>query len=342
MSASDKFTLFMRRLGFAKLSDYGLVLTPDDRIQSVRPTVLTDGLGSRIVGWRDGDLAAAELQPWAPPQAVPPSPHVNISPPPPPRRSAQHQTVQPPPVLVAAPAPRVAREPIVEEDDWEWTIALARARAIDPPGAKPRAADPIAEDAWPKTEPLMELSDYQDDKSSIRDIAAVVRRAKMPRVVLPAKATRTTPSPVVAAAGTPRTTVIPVPALATVDARAGQLQPVVRAPHCRPLRGLPGGPIRPIRRSFRRAPRRRLAVASVARATGASDPAAEHHAAARLSAVVLISVCIACGGKSSPAEAPIKTQSKVDSKQAERGAKDTITEITRRSTGESRTVCFRC
>src|SRR4051794_10788904 len=56
----------MKRLGYAKLSRYGLVLTPEDRVLSMRPAVLDDGLGGRIVGWEDGDLAAMELTKWEP------------------------------------------------------------------------------------------------------------------------------------------------------------------------------------------------------------------------------------------------------------------------------------
>jgi hypothetical protein len=60
----------MRRLGFVKLDAYGLVLTPEDRILSIRATVLDDGLGQKIVGWQESDLAAMELERWAPPQAA--------------------------------------------------------------------------------------------------------------------------------------------------------------------------------------------------------------------------------------------------------------------------------
>jgi hypothetical protein len=61
----------MRRLGFVKLDAYGLVLTPEDRILSVRSTVLDDGLGQKIVGWQESDLAAMELERWAPPTQAP-------------------------------------------------------------------------------------------------------------------------------------------------------------------------------------------------------------------------------------------------------------------------------
>ena len=63
MGAIDNF---LKRRGYAKLDRYGLVLTPDDRVLSTRPAVLDDGLGSKIVGWVDGDLAAMELEKWGP------------------------------------------------------------------------------------------------------------------------------------------------------------------------------------------------------------------------------------------------------------------------------------
>ena len=61
MGAIDNF---LKRWGFAKLDRYGLVLTPDDRVISMRPAVLDDGLGGKIVGWLEGDLAAMELEHW--------------------------------------------------------------------------------------------------------------------------------------------------------------------------------------------------------------------------------------------------------------------------------------
>lgn len=119
----------MKRLGFVRLRDYGLVLTPEGRILSIRPAVLDDGLGGRIVGWKDEDLAAMELDRWselgramaskpaplpavATPVAVRPIAPLPQKPPPTPQKA-----------VVVAP------EPVVEEDDWEWTIAIARARA---------------------------------------------------------------------------------------------------------------------------------------------------------------------------------------------------------------------
>lgn len=63
---------FLRRWGFARLDRYGLVLTPDDRVMTTRPAILDDGLGGKIVGWLEGDLAAMELEHWGPPKAKKP------------------------------------------------------------------------------------------------------------------------------------------------------------------------------------------------------------------------------------------------------------------------------
>ncbi|HEY5946216.1 MAG TPA: hypothetical protein VIV40_12025 [Kofleriaceae bacterium] len=61
MGAIDNF---LKRWGFAKLDRYGLILTPEDRVISMRHAVLDDGLGGKIVGWLEGDLAAMELDQW--------------------------------------------------------------------------------------------------------------------------------------------------------------------------------------------------------------------------------------------------------------------------------------
>lgn len=157
----------MRRLGFVKLDAYGLVLTPEDRILSIRSTVLDDGLGQKIVGWQETDLAAMELERWASPQSAPRNvakPVVNqvalaptvpqpAMPPPIPRAkppttppaltqrplpgmttAPTHPVAQkrpPTPILETMPMGRVADPTEVGEDgdEWEWEIAVARARA---------------------------------------------------------------------------------------------------------------------------------------------------------------------------------------------------------------------
>ena len=88
----------------------------------------------------------------------------------------------------------VAGEPVVDEDDWEWTIARARARAED----SPEPAHP------PHAAALETLA-----------VASVTAAS------VTAKVTETTTSP---------STVIPVPALPTVrgTANATRLAPVVR------------------------------------------------------------------------------------------------------------------
>ena len=163
MGAIDNF---LRRFGFAKLDQYGLILTPDDRVISMRSTVLDDGLGGKIVGWREGDLAAMELEHWgakkpatAKPIAAPASLH-RLPPAPPAARIVAPAAPVAPPAPAAITAPAVARPlpgvapasvtahtpipapapvpaPVVAaaeepgEDEWEWEIAMARARAAE-------------------------------------------------------------------------------------------------------------------------------------------------------------------------------------------------------------------
>jgi hypothetical protein len=139
----------MKKLGLVKLDRYGLALTPEGRVMSMRPAVLDDGFGGRIVGWEDGDLAAAELEAW--PAAARPRPAA----PPPPVRTAPLAVAAPP--MVARPAaPVVAGER--EEDDWEWTIAIARARAAaedTEQALTPPPATPTARSASARTTPIV-------------------------------------------------------------------------------------------------------------------------------------------------------------------------------------------
>jgi hypothetical protein len=161
---------FLKRWGFAKLDRYGLVLTPDDRVMSTRPAILDDGLGGKIVGWNEGDLAAMELEKWAPPRRASTKPKKLIAapaslhklPPAPPQAArtiapaapiaapapapiaaapiaAPVIAPTPIPVRAPAPAPVVAESEEPGEDEWEWEIAMARARAT--------AADEIASPA---------------------------------------------------------------------------------------------------------------------------------------------------------------------------------------------------
>ncbi|CAN5894757.1 hypothetical protein BH11MYX3_BH11MYX3_22490 [soil metagenome] len=276
MPAIDRL---MKKLGYVKLSSYGLVLTPDGRVLSMRPAVLDDGLGSRIVGWQEDDLAAMELEKWEPARPAPKAavatrvatprhsqvtsiPVVYSTPPIPAiptrvlREASMPVTVAPVPSMIRpAPAPVsfVAVEPVVEEDDWEWTIAIARARAAadevdlaasQPPPEAPKLfaaktlPDPIQTDAWPKTEPLGAI-DYNDYTSPMAEVVRVVQMANKPRVVLPAKLTPPRAVPVVVAPvqarefprGKSPATVIPIPKLPSLNgARLTSVSPVVRAP----------------------------------------------------------------------------------------------------------------
>jgi hypothetical protein len=207
------FQHLLQRLGFVKLGRFGLALTPDGRILSTRPAVLDDGAGGRIVGWEDRDLAVAELPSWQPVQhpALRAPAQRFVAPPAAPRR-ARPAAIPPalPAALQARPVPArasaavmppvVAAEPAVDEDDWEWTIALARARAEDPP--EPVRPPPRA--AAPRTLPMASVT-------------------ATPRVA------RARPASVMPVATAP-STVIPVPVLPTVrgTANATRFAPVVR------------------------------------------------------------------------------------------------------------------
>jgi hypothetical protein len=235
----------LQRWGFVKLRTYGLELTSDDRILSTRPAVLNDGTGGRIVGWQDGDVSIWKLSRWPgtlrvgsevasgvielpPAAAMPAIPASSASTPAgaaPSRSSAR-----------VIPA-EVAGGPTVDEDDWEWTIALARARvAVEeaetarPPAMAPRPEPPLvppsdrptlrssatadlaASGDWRETDTAdtAEACAYEDYRVSSTPLPRIVAKVAFPRTATPS-------------------TVIPVPALPTVDAtRRLRLEPVVR------------------------------------------------------------------------------------------------------------------
>ena len=267
----------MQRLGFVKLADFGLILTPEGRVLSLRSVVLDDGFGGKVVGWKDGDLAAAELERWEPARPagkpavagrVAANP-VGHSPAAPVAIAREHVTpmavarpIPSPPAVpsigrapapVVAPPPAVAVAPVVEEDDWEWTIAIARARAAAddeqrqaaappaprrtgantvPPPVLTRRVDPIAEDAWPETEPLTSI-DYNDYTNPSAELPQAVRIAEVPRVA----AAQPLASRSVTPPGAPRT-VIPVPQLPTLaSSRGGSTLAPVAAPPRRIAKG---------------------------------------------------------------------------------------------------------
>ena len=231
----------LKRLGFVRLSRYGLVLTSEGRIMSLRPAILDDGLGGRIVGWPDGDLAAMELSKWEPARPASQTAvatRVAVAPPPIPL---------PKPVIAAAPL-EVAQPPQVDEDDWEWEIALARARVAAEEAEQaaasaraPRARldtvpPPVAQASPPKLvvkippieEKPVATIDYED-RTQVTVPTPVPKTTQV--VAIPPVATA---KPVVAippvAKARPATTpptIIPIPKLPSIKDRASQIQPVV-------------------------------------------------------------------------------------------------------------------
>lgn len=168
----------LARFGYVKLNRYGLVLTPEGRILSMRHAVLDDGFGGRIVGWMDTDLVAAQLNQWEAKKA-------QIM-----TQAALAPTV---PVMAARPMPApipVAPAAEAPEDDWEWTIAIARARA--------EAETPIARSSVPSlakaparpvpqviTGSVPSLAQQQAPMSTMRQAAPPPVPARRPNPTVP-------------------------------------------------------------------------------------------------------------------------------------------------------------
>ena len=245
----------LERLGFVKLDRYGLLLTPDGRIISTRPAVLDDGLGGRIVGWQDGDLAAMELQKWEPARPAPkPStasrvavalaPTLPVRPPVPVAAKIVAPAVHVPatvaaPVQVAATGPKlpgIAPAPVAAaeepgEDEWEWTVAMAKARAAaeetEAAAAAPKFVAPaqtpvVAAPKKPafvpvKTEPMVKVA--------------------VPAIPAPLPEPEEDWDALIAKASAPPRTIIPVPQLPRVTNTA-VVRPAV-VPVTPPLRRVP-------------------------------------------------------------------------------------------------------
>ena len=110
---------FLQKFGYVKLADFGLLLDADERIVSVQESSLIDASGRRVVGWRVSDLGPADLPTWPGPA----SPGVATL--------AANASSRVLPAHTAAPAVAHAVAHVCEtpdEDEWEWTIALARAQ----------------------------------------------------------------------------------------------------------------------------------------------------------------------------------------------------------------------
>ena len=189
----------LERLGFVKLRNFGLFLTPEGRILSIRPAILDDGTGGRIVGWKDDDLAELQLARWAGPAARPAA-EAAVAP-----RVAVAMVPTPVPTAIASAVPTpaaVADAAVVEEDDWEWTIAIARARTA-------------AED----TESYL--------TATAVPAPALPRRMRADTV--PPPVTTTVPPPPRPRPVTQQSkTVIPVPTIPSLSAVGAKLSPVTR------------------------------------------------------------------------------------------------------------------
>ncbi len=246
MSSFDKV---LERLGFVKLDRFGLALTADHRIVSLRSTVLDDGVGGKIVGWQNDDLAATELAPWDPSGAasakqpeVRKPPVMMVSPP---VRMAPAPVVSAPPTLAAVPAPVftpppadflapalafVVPPPVVAaaevaaeepEEDWEWEIAVARARAeaLDSEETEFRASRPklaLVTDSLVKA-PITNSWTQVTAKAIADSIDETTAIAELPTPQVPLHAV-------------PRTTVIPIPSMPRMSLdRPSYMTPVVRS-----------------------------------------------------------------------------------------------------------------
>ena len=243
------FQRLLQHLGFVKLRRYGLSLTSDGRIVSTRSAVLDDGTGAKVVGWQDGDVSIWKLSAWN--EAGEVIPLVPARPVIPAASPVAPAPASPPsaPVIRAA----VAAEPQVDEDDWEWTIALARARvAVDeaevarPPEPVRRAAPPVMPEpppmvaecprtptpppplVRPLVHPALVLPppDWAANGSTTGEYEDYRVSATRPAIEIP----HVPPAPI--ARGSTPSTVIPVPPLPLVDAAlCSRLEPVVRGPH---------------------------------------------------------------------------------------------------------------
>lgn len=228
----------LRRMGFVKLDDFGLILTPEGRILSARSVVLDDGIGGKIVGWREDDLAAMELERWEPaiprkagkkvvptlpqaartvaPAAPPPLPGVKpftgTMPLAAPLPTPPVPTPVVTPVVASAPIPAkpvatpkptpVETAPVEEDDEWEWEIAVARARANAEWAAE--AAEAAAKPAAKAKDPIS--TDSWPKTEPLLEAWEQTGSPERPIRVLPRKPSPTPSKPIVVAAPLPRAT----------------------------------------------------------------------------------------------------------------------------------------
>ncbi len=158
----------LERMGFVRLRDYGLLLTPDRRVVTTRP-IVDDGMGTRVVGWTGSDLPT--LASWE--DAPEPAPRAPLfAPEPVVQPLALAPTIVAP--VVAAPKPVAEPEPVAEEegpeDEWEWEIAMARARAAAEPQPHPHTTS-----QWLTSEPL--TGGWRED-TAIRSVTQLARASE--------------------------------------------------------------------------------------------------------------------------------------------------------------------
>jgi hypothetical protein len=145
----------------------------------------------------------------------------------------------------------VAGEPPVDEDDWEWTIALARARtAVDeaemarPPEPASRSSRAQLSAPWPAERltplPISAMTDPgaasgewpKTDLIGAIDYDSGSRVSTRPAVMIPRSVSSAPDAPESARTTAPRT-VIPVPALPSMATMAttgcSRMEPVVRS-----------------------------------------------------------------------------------------------------------------
>jgi hypothetical protein len=205
-----------------KLDRYGLVLTEQGRVLTTRPAILDDGTGGKIVGWQDSDPAMSELRTCETsrvsrsqasarsPQLPPATTAIQVV------SASSEPPTAPSAAVMAAP---VAPEPVVDEDDWEWTIALAKARAA----GEPTVAQAVGAVG---SSPAVDLKAVM--------AMGIPNPGGLPDYSWVAAGTAVKPKPSDPSPGMPRSalpmTVIPVPTLPTVQgsAHTTRFVPVVR------------------------------------------------------------------------------------------------------------------
>lgn len=215
MSIADSI---MARMGYVKLGNYGLALTPQGRIITTQPAILDDGSGGRIVGWARGDLAELSLATLpvgkapAPPAAIPDAPAIAFAPTVP-MTPVSRPAPPPIPVQVAKtldavaqfstpsmpPAPvNTSDEYEDEDDDWDWQMAVARARAaadeVQAVVAKPPAPAPMPRPSAPQAPALVaptgvKVTPPPMPQRAPRMTAPVIRDSSMVAARPPAKPT---------------------------------------------------------------------------------------------------------------------------------------------------------